>query len=587
MGSRTGSRRRPVVVAAVAATLWAASAASPVQAAGGTVPVRRIGLVCPSAFVPEDRVRDAGPDGSALERAVDCVTAYGVMEPRVGPLFKPSEPVLRGELASALMGVVDAARGALRPSNPPDAFVDDDGTEWESDINAAAALGLMSGARPTEFVPEGYVSRGQLATFLANAVLGVGAPLRHDVADAFPDDSGAVHESNINALAAVGVLGEADGSGYEPLLTATRSDVARFGARLLDYLVDVGAVDPRFGLDVYPAVGSTSAADFDQELQCTVYTPVGQSLVLALLPHAGPAASDNGAVFPAVDTADGRYAALGGGNRLRFVSIDGSTVSALSDLEPVVSDGAIDVVLRTEHGVESDALLLVYDQGSDLGLRVDAEGTPTEPYGFGCRVHIGPREARPGPQLVTVQSVHDGYFRDPGGLAFYWEPGDTFAAAHGALSAEDFAGVLSRGDQLMVDYQTRTSTAASTFDVIDDRVWAPEGVGASVWNADGGLTPNDVHVSFRASPLNGPGTVHLLERWSAAHPGGDGVCGTTDDLLASGWQSLGTVTATPSEPHVDHDVGPGCHRYRITATNPSSGAASDGVLTNEVAVGLV
>jgi len=560
--------------------------AAPVHGAEGTVPVRRVGLVCPAAFVPEDRVRDAGPDGSALERAVDCVVAYGVMEPRVGPKFEPTEPVLRGEMASALMGVVDAARGALRPVDPPDAFVDDDGTEWEADINAVSELGLMGGISLTQFAPERYLSRAQLAGFLANVAIGAGAPLRYDVADAFPDDESTIHEWSINALAAVGVLEEAYSGAYGPNMLAARSDLARFGARLLDYLVEVGAVDPRFGLDRYPAVGSTSAVDFGQRLACTVEAPVGQPLVLALLDGAGPTSSDTGPVFASAGTADGSYAAVGG-SRLRFVSIDGATVGAPSDVASVVSDGAVDVVLEAEYGVEADATLLVYDQGADAGLRLDAAGTPTEAYGFGCRVHIGPREAHAGSWQVTVESVHDGYFRDPSGAAFYWDGGDAFVVGGDPLDVEEFAGLLSRGDQLEVDYQPRASAASSTFEMVDDKVWSPEGVGAAVRNRDGGLTANDVHISFRASPLNGPGTVHLLERWSALHPGGDGVCGTSDDLAASGWQPLGAITATPNEPYVDPNVRSGCHLYRITATNPSSGFASQGVLTNEVVVGLV
>ncbi len=50
------------------------------------------------------------------------------------------------------------------PANPTDAFVDDEGSVHEADINAPAALGVVRGTGENVYVPDREVIRGQMAT---------------------------------------------------------------------------------------------------------------------------------------------------------------------------------------------------------------------------------------------------------------------------------------------------------------------------------------------------------------------------------------------------------------------------------------
>jgi hypothetical protein len=80
-----------------------------------------------------------------------------------------------------------------------------------------------------------------MATFLARAAAwALGEPLAPGP-DAFADDSGLVHEANIDAAAAAGI---ATGTGvgvFAPSSPVSRAQMASFLARLADLLVDSGA----------------------------------------------------------------------------------------------------------------------------------------------------------------------------------------------------------------------------------------------------------------------------------------------------------------------------------------------------------
>src|SRR3546814_14737285 len=91
------------------------------------------------------------------------------------------------------------------PIDVPDAFPDDDDSVHESHINVLAAMGVIGGRTDGTFAPSGEVTRGQMATFLARAIPhATRAPLAAN-ADYFADDSGDVHEPNLNLLAQAGV----------------------------------------------------------------------------------------------------------------------------------------------------------------------------------------------------------------------------------------------------------------------------------------------------------------------------------------------------------------------------------------------
>jgi hypothetical protein len=74
---------------------------------------------------------------------------------------------------------------------PPAPFTDVDPASVHSDaIDCVAGLGVTSGTSPTTFTPGGIVTRGQLATFIANAIEVSGYTMPTGSPDAFGDDEG-------------------------------------------------------------------------------------------------------------------------------------------------------------------------------------------------------------------------------------------------------------------------------------------------------------------------------------------------------------------------------------------------------------
>jgi hypothetical protein len=91
---------------------------------------------------------------------------------------------------------------ALGLAAGPDAFVDDETSIFEADIDALAAAGISKGCNPpanTQFCPDRALTRAEFASLLVRAL---GLP---DASDAFVDDGASVHENSINALAAAGI----------------------------------------------------------------------------------------------------------------------------------------------------------------------------------------------------------------------------------------------------------------------------------------------------------------------------------------------------------------------------------------------
>jgi hypothetical protein len=105
-------------------------------------------------------------DGSMFEHDIERLAAAGVTHgcnPPANDRFCPDKRATRAETASLL------AR-ALRLPAAGDAFRDDEASLFEADIDAIAAAGLTKGCNPPandRFCPDDYVTRGQVAAFLA------------------------------------------------------------------------------------------------------------------------------------------------------------------------------------------------------------------------------------------------------------------------------------------------------------------------------------------------------------------------------------------------------------------------------------
>lgn len=118
-----------------------------------------------------------------------------------------------------------------------DAFPDDDGSVHESDIDALAAIGVILGRADGTVDADASVTRAEVATLLARAYDAVtGAPLAAG-SDAFTDDDGSVHEPDIDAAANAGWVNGIGGGLYDPFGATTRAQFASMVTRMLSTVI--------------------------------------------------------------------------------------------------------------------------------------------------------------------------------------------------------------------------------------------------------------------------------------------------------------------------------------------------------------
>jgi hypothetical protein len=125
------------------------------------------------------------------------------------------------------------------PGGFEDGFTDVPSTNaHEPAIDCIVYWEITTGVRPGIYDPRRGVTRAQMASFLARFIERSGGSLPGAPPDAFPDDDGSVHESNIDKLAAAGVAGGRTDGTFGPNLTVTRAQMATFIVRALEYRLD-------------------------------------------------------------------------------------------------------------------------------------------------------------------------------------------------------------------------------------------------------------------------------------------------------------------------------------------------------------
>jgi germination protein M len=200
-------------------------------------------------------------DDSIHEPSIEAIAAVGVTlgcNPPDNDLFCPRDAVSRAEMATFLIRAVELSTPVPTPTEP-DAFVDDDDSVHEENIDKLAQLGVTRGCNPPandRFCPENPLTRGQMAAFLTRAFGYVDAD---PATDRFVDDDTSVFEGDIEALASAGVT-----VGCNPPLNdrfcpgdpVTRAQMATFLTRALGLtplappsVEDAALVRPAFLLD--------------------------------------------------------------------------------------------------------------------------------------------------------------------------------------------------------------------------------------------------------------------------------------------------------------------------------------------------
>ena len=133
-----------------------------------------------------------------------------------------------------LAGAVLAATPVMA-SNGRGAFVDDDGSVHESDINGLWVAGITRGCNPPvddRYCPDNPVTRAQMASLLVRALA-----LTPTTTSPFTDITNNVHEADIRALAAAGITTGCNppaNNRYCPDNPVTRAQMASLLVRSLD-----------------------------------------------------------------------------------------------------------------------------------------------------------------------------------------------------------------------------------------------------------------------------------------------------------------------------------------------------------------
>jgi hypothetical protein len=159
---------------------------------------------------------------SVHKNNITVIARVGVTQGKTATMFAPADVVTRGQMAAFIR------RALSLPASAVDAFTDDNGSIFEEDINAIAALGIAKGKTATTFSPNDPVTRGQMASFIArafNLAAGGSTP--------FTDISGNTHATNIAAIYNAGITTGKTATTFAPNDPVTRGQMASFLARAL------------------------------------------------------------------------------------------------------------------------------------------------------------------------------------------------------------------------------------------------------------------------------------------------------------------------------------------------------------------
>ena len=240
--SRSSWRRIPTTV--TSAVLLGTALASPAGAAD-TGGARDIGTFA----CPQDEITDhfSDTDGNIHRFAIDCVATYGFAEGTGGGAYSPTATVTRGQLATVLYHLLDAADVPMDTTDQ--GFTDVAGNVHEAHINGIVSARVAHGTTETTFDPQAPVTRGQMAALITGAVVTTGAFMEVGP-NAFDDDDGSVHESWIDALAHNGIVEGVATRRFAPGAPVRRDAMASFVMRGVDFALEHGGLRSPFARDL-------------------------------------------------------------------------------------------------------------------------------------------------------------------------------------------------------------------------------------------------------------------------------------------------------------------------------------------------
>ena len=146
------------------------------------------------------RVGFIDDDDSIFESDIEWMFANGYTKgcnPPANDRYCPDDFVTRGQMAAFLARALGLTEQADNP------FTDDDSSIFQNDIEKLAASGITKGCNPPandRYCPDELVTREQMAAFLTRAL---GLTAQAD--DPFTDDDDSIFEADIEKLAAEGI----------------------------------------------------------------------------------------------------------------------------------------------------------------------------------------------------------------------------------------------------------------------------------------------------------------------------------------------------------------------------------------------
>lgn len=199
--------------------------------------------------------------GNTFEPVIECAAYTGIATG--GPAgqsqdrYGPSLTTNRAQMASLIARMIDTA-DRQDDSDAVNELPPYDGTPAFSDVpqdsahfsavhrleQAGIVTGRPAGRAANEYGPELPVTREQMASFINRAIrFMTGSPVTSDE-DYFDDDSGSVHQVNINAIASAGIAVGDGARTYTPSRNLPRDQTAAFVIRALALLNDQGQIGP-------------------------------------------------------------------------------------------------------------------------------------------------------------------------------------------------------------------------------------------------------------------------------------------------------------------------------------------------------
>jgi hypothetical protein len=458
---------------------------------------------CPNGAAAEDGFTDTGADGSAIESAVDCIVDYGVSNGTSDTTYSPSNPVNRGQMATFLMQKLDLVHGFTRPTNAPDAFTDDDGTTHETNIDDAAAIGLVNGLSgdvngdgdEPDYGPTQSVTRGQMATFIVNQLNEANVNLPSNPPDAFTDDEGNAHEANINIVAALDIADGVTATTYAPNDPVTRGQMAFFLTRDLDLLVEQGLVTPLAGnnqdFTVDPAglqLHTVSTPGGNEAATQYTATGLGTTPVNIALFPCDEVNSDTSTISFGDDEGNpGQADNIGTGQnpvatttKIEVVNgvATGGTNTHIGDDEAAVTptNGQVTFAVDSEE-LNCVTPVVFVDANNNSQLDLDSNDRPTEAFGVGGDANFIPKEHEGGAFAALVLNnpdVADFFIGDTDGnplttadqRVFNYDANDAFVVDGVPSTLEAFELAMSSFDTVTGSYAPDAG-AVSTFALVD------------------------------------------------------------------------------------------------------------------------